>query len=365
MKSIINLLFITLSCTNLAPQNMNYFIQNQNASFFSIQERKNYLSQSTDPLLKNLTWKNFDCSISEIPDPVSYHLTMSPKLLILDRLGQASNPLLYFENETTKLAKMYFLTNRISYANCLVDILYKWADKKSLSSFSYTDQNQHTWIAVTKTLAAASMNYSLVKNAVAQDEKLKIINDWFASRIDLINSFPGNAQTCCDHNSNWRGLASMMIAVINNNHSLFSYAIEKYKFAIESLNSNGSFPLEVKQTNQDIQNQNQAILPLIYMAEIASLQGVDLYGFQRRDLNIHSAINFLISHLNLNKSVKNNSSPNNGLDLISNQEELNWVEPYLQKFPNSKLEKIIKSIRPIEHRLVGGNSTLYFYRSKI
>ena len=60
------------------------------------------------------------------------------------------------------------------------------------------------------------------------------------------------------------------ISSIENDNNLFRFGIKKYISAINSMNKNGSFPLEMTRCWRAIHYQNFAILPLVYIAETAS-----------------------------------------------------------------------------------------------
>jgi poly(beta-D-mannuronate) lyase len=119
--------------------------------------------------------------------------------------------------------------------------------------------------------------------------------------------------------------------VVTNDNVLFRFGIKKYISAIKSMNKDGSFPLEMARGYRAIHYQNFAILPLVYIAEIAARQGYDLYSLSIDGKNLHLAINFLMRCLEDNAVVKRYTTSIQDTSFIWKKRELNWMEPYTRR----------------------------------
>ena len=125
------------------------------------------------------------------------------------------------------------------------------------------------------------------------------------------------------------------------------------------MNKDGSFPYEMDRGKRALHYQNFAVLPLVYIAEIASRQGYNLYDLRINGKDLHLAINFLMKGINNIEIIKKKTGYDQDTSFVYKM--LNWMEPYFQRFRNEGIETLLEQCRPIYHRWSGGNSTLYFY----
>jgi poly(beta-D-mannuronate) lyase len=119
------------------------------------------------------------------------------------------------------------------------------------------------------------------------------------------------------------------------------------------MNRNGSFPLEMVRGFRAIHYQNFAILPLVYIAEIAARQGYDLYSQSIDGKDLHLAINFLMRCIEDNNVVKRYTTSIQDTSFISKRRELNWMEPYIRRFKNNKIGYML--LKSIEHEKASKN----------
>ena len=356
------ILIVTIShfSTN-AISEINYTVTDPNASYFDVSDRYNILNSRSD-LLNYSTYSESNFDSCEIPTPVDYFLVMPAFYDDKDGWEKAYEPLEKFETYITDTSELYVKTKNDKYAHCVADVLYEWAKKDSLMSFDYDGNDHQAWFGIEWTTSSAGMAYSIIKsNNSIESNKKTVIENWLKKVAKNQISYTGGSTSCCNNHSYWRGLEAIIVGVVSNDNELFRYGIERYKSALESMNSDGSLPLEMGRGSGAIHYQNFAILPLIYIAETAYRQGFNIYDLSIDGKSLHLAINFLMQCIENEDVVKNYTTEEQDMSFIDKKTELNWMEPYIRRYKNEKIETFIENRRPICHIWSGGNSTLYFF----
>ena len=342
-------------------QNIEFRVNNPNASYFDVHIRSSFLKTSSNTVFLSAKTSEFDCS-SYPTDPIDYYLVMPAFYENRSGWHKANVPLERFERYITRLAELYVTTANNSYAKCLTEVLCEWAEKDSLLSFDYEGNSKQAWYAIEWTTTSAGMAYSIIKDNPSIQSKIKHkIEIWLRKVAKKQISYPGGPTSCCNNHSYWRGLEATIVGVVTNDNNLFRFGIKKYISALNSMNKDGSFPLEMHRGKRALHYQNFAILPLVYIAEIASRQGYNLYDLKINDKDLHLAINFLMKCINNIEIIKKKTGYDQDTSFIYKKRELNWMEPYVRRFRNEDIETFLEQRRPIYHRWSGGNSTLYFY----
>lgn len=363
--------FALFSCGStisfIEKESNQYFrVKDPNASYFNVKERMMYIRKPIMSTWFRFKWSASDCEQLSPIEPVDYYLVMPA--FYENRTGwrKANAPLEIFETHVTHLAELYVTKADNSYAMCLAKTLSEWAEEDSLLAFDYYGNHKQAWYAIVWTTSSAALAYSIVRDNPSIESEIKHkIEIWLKKVVEKQISYPGGPKSCCNNHSYWRGLVAVITGVVTNDNSLFRYGISKYISAMKSMNSNGSFPLEMARGRRALKYQNFAILPLVYIAEIAAQQGYDLYGLNIDGKDIHLAIKFLMNCIKDKNNVKGCPRSSQYMSFTYGSGETNWMEPYNRRFKNEKIVTFLKGRRPLYHRWAGGNSTLYFYSPEI
>ncbi len=345
--------------------NSEFIVNNSNASYFDVKERMKFIQKHN----WGRQWYRDDCSELPMPKPVDYYLIMPAFYENRKGWEKANAPLKIFEQHVTHMAESYVTRADDSYAKCLVKTLSTWAEKDSLLSFDYSGNHKQAWYGIAFTTTSAAMAYSIVKNNPSiKSETTQKIEIWLKKVAKKQISYPGGRNSCCNNLSYWRGLQAAITGVVTNDNKLFRFGIKKYISAINSMSKNGSFPLEMARGRLSLHYQNFAVLPLVYIAEIAARQGYDLYSINIDGKDLHLAINFLMNCIQGNNAEKSCPKRTQDLSFTWSKKKngvLNWMEPYNRRFRNKNIESFLIYKRPIDNRWSGGNSTLYFHSPEI
>lgn len=342
--------------------NIEFKVNNPNASYFDVQQRVREISNDEKRIKTLGKFTNVDCD--RVPEPVGY-LAM-PRYDVNPGLWRVANiPLELFENHIMRLVENYLLTSDNKYAHCISFALEKWAEQESLLRFAYNENNLQAWFAVEWTATASGMAYSVIRDNPTIDAGTKgQIEAWLNKVVRKQISYPGGPTSSRNNHLYWRGLQATIVGVVTNDNYLFRYGISSYISAINALSKKGSLPLEMARGRLALHYQNFAILPLVYIAEIADRQGYDLYGVNNKGRDLHLAISFLMQHIsdiNYSYHVFKGLGSQDISFTQNTKRELNWMEPYYERFQDKKVGKYLQPIRPVYHRWSGGNSSLIYY----
>jgi len=352
-------------------QSIEFKVHDPNASYFDVEERMTFIKTHNVSLLPAVKHYEYDCLRYPFPDPVDYYLVMPPFYGNRSGWDKANEPLEKFEEYVTRMAELYVTTGESSYVRCLAKVLLEWAKKESLLSFDYLGNGKQAWCAIAWTTSSAGLAYSIVRNNTSvRSEERVIIENWLNKVARKQTSYPGGPVSCCNNHSYWRGLEAAIVGVVSNDNDLFRFGIKRYVAALNSMNKDGGFPLEMAPGKRAIHYQNFAILPLVYIAEIAAQQGYDLYSLNIDGKDLHLAINFLMRCIEENDTIKEYTIRAQDTSFLRrtgriSRGGISWMEPYNRRFKNKEIETFLNGKRPTYYRWTGGNSTVYFYSPEI
>ena len=328
-----------------------YHVTNSNASFFGVDHRHSATSIPSATV----------CPSESLAEPADYLITIPAFYQDPEGWRRASKPLFAFEAQATGFAADYVRTGNSAYAQCLVGLLSRWAERHALLAFDYKDNHGQAWYAIQWTATTAGLAYSIVRGERSlSDQERRTVEAWLAAVVTKQISYPGDTVSCCNNHLYWRGLEATVAGVVTGDDQLFQFGIRAYTSALESMHPDGSLPHEMARGKLALHYQNFAILPLVFIAEIAARQGYDLYELEVDGHDIHLAIGFLLRALEDPATLRRYTAEKQDLAFIDRGEELNWLEPYHRRFPHLETARWLARLRPLAHNWTGGPSTLYF-----
>jgi poly(beta-D-mannuronate) lyase len=342
-----------------------YRVTDPNASFFAVDQRRNGVwpaSQTANQTASLATpLAEAHCPEESLARPIDYFVTIPAFYQDRDGWRQASQPFFAFESQATGFAAAYARTGEPVHAHCLLDLLSSWADRRALLAFDYEGNHGQAWYAIQWAAATAGLAYSIVRSEPSlSSRRRRAVEAWLTAVVTKQIGYPGNPISCCNNHRYWRGLEAAIVGVVTGNDRLFQYGIRAYRAALTSMNPDGSLPHEMDRGKRALHYQNFAILPLIFIAEIAARQGYDLYGMAIDGRDIHLAVGFLLRAIEDPAGLSRHTSDKQDVGFIDRRDELNWLEPYHRRFPGTETAQWLPRLRPLSHNWTGGPSTLYF-----
>ena len=369
------------------PPKGNYQVRDPLASFFDTVARKKFLESAKDPTINSIK-QDFDyiagtyieCSSIEFPDPVG-----TPSSIFEmpdgyyqddpDAFDQARELLEEYEKAIQDLSVFSMYRTVSMCAEHLLDILDYWASNRALLNYHYSS-NHSAWYWINWSASASAFSYSLIKNDLTLDSfKKKNVENWLKDVTRKMLSYSGSSSDSINNHLYWRGVAAAMTGVVADDDELFDYGVRVFLRALEAMNPDGSFPLEMMRGQCAIHYQNFSIWPLVFIAEIASRQGYDLYSASVDGKNIHLAIDFLFDALGDPQIlVQKGYTATTVQDFLAKDKwskgwYLSWIEPYQRRFKVEQItdyleaEGLKRDENIFKNPWTGGPSTLWYYKS--
>jgi poly(beta-D-mannuronate) lyase len=149
------------------------------------------------------------------------------------------------------------------------------------------------------------------------------------------------------------------------------------------MRTDGSLPLEVARGSKALWYQRQAIASLVTIAEMAAVQGYDLYAIEIEGRSLHGAIDFLAraierpgivlpyARANRKPGEFRNYAVQDRTFMVQRGHErhyMAWIEAYRARFPTRAATRQLVRLfdqyqadpRPMIDEFSGGNMTCFF-----
>ena len=120
------------------------------------------------------------------------------------------------------------------------------------------------------------------------------IQGWL-ERLVLLRRPPRADEPTARNNHHYlRGSVDAAWGALVGDDARFGRGLAAYRDAIAAMRPDGSLPLETRRGARALWYQRHAIASLVVIAEIAALQGVDLYGYRVDGRDLHLGLRFLL-----------------------------------------------------------------------
>jgi poly(beta-D-mannuronate) lyase len=152
----------------------------------------------------------------------------------------------------------------------------------------------------------------------------------------------------------WAGFAVMSVGIAADEHAFFDWGVGTYNDAMQRIEPEGTLPLEMDRGQRALHYHLFALAPLVTMAEFGSANGVDMYGANHGALHrlVARSIAGLVdnSYFTAKAGVKQDTPENGKIK----SEDIVWVTPYLRRFPNGNLSRLLNSVALKPYGYLGG-----------
>jgi len=141
----------------------------------------------------------------------------------------------------------------------------------------------------------------------------------------------------------WAGVNAVSTGATTNDNVLFQWGLATFYKAVSEITSEGLLPQEMARATKALHYMNYATQPLVFMAEIASANGVDLWSTSNNRLQL------LIDRVLMGLEDPSWFNQKTGYTQDTSKiwgEALCWMEPYYKKTHDTRVEKYLRKYRP-------------------
>lgn len=345
-----------------------YVVTNRHAAYFDVAARMQWLRGSEAPVLKHQIDRlaiRVGC-LDKLALPIIDHELRMPAFY-QDRNAwrEAIRPLFAFEDAVSDLAGAYVASGDRYFADCLVDLLHAWAAADALTKFHYSSAERQAWFNIEDMLFAAGLAYAVVRDQIDDREADEAkIDAWLAKAARIHLSIGGGSSSCCNNHFYRRALYATVIGILNADSDLFRIGVAALYSALHEMGARGELPREIGRGNRAIHYQNYALLYLVLIAEIIERQGYAAYALSVDGHTLHDAVALTMEILEDPAQLRDLAPIAQDLRFIGDDQYFAWMEIYLGRFRNARIERWLAERRPIDNRSAGGYVTLFFWQPK-
>ncbi|MCB1972148.1 MAG: alginate lyase family protein [Geminicoccaceae bacterium] len=239
----------------------------------------------------------------------------------------------------------------------IVDHLDLWARNDALLERE-TEHRARVFYNLDRTLMPMIVAFSMVRGAGDVDpEQSANIEAWLGELVDMRrgpNRFSRPARTSSRNNHRYLAdSVTMAWGALTGDRAMFDKGIERFHIALGQARDDGSLPLETARGKLALHYQRHAVGSLINIAEMARLQGVDLYSAKsERGLTIHDLVTFLANAIDTPGLLDGYAPREQDLGFLERRGHgrhyMAWFEAYAARFGDRSSARRLGQIL-IEH----------------
>ena len=342
-------------------------VRDPNASFPDVAKRRQELKGATTQRLVEAMADGRSCTGAKMPAPPPPSVNIPSRYMhgghgaVNPDEGKLSQPYYDVQNVAAWGANRYLETGDAKEAACVVDDLYAWAQGGALLKYNAQD-DMVVWFQTTWTSASLSLSVSVIRAEPTLDgAKRDAVIAWLNKTAKKVISEHrhGNAGSSENNHFFWRGLAATAAGVISSDDALFNYGLSTYKTALDEMDGQGAFPLEMQRHELALHYQAFAIEPLVMIAELAGRQGLRLFGFKEKERGLADAVRFLAGAMRDPAVVKRYTPEEQTMspDLDAGSQAMAWLELWNARFGESGFVGMLQ--KPYFTARLSGSTTLY------
>ena len=346
----------------------DYRVTAPDAGYFDVEARMETLSSTENSILlqeiDDLS-QGPSCQQMMAYEPITTQLRVPGYYPNPEEWELASEPLFQFEDNVSKLAGSFVASHDAYYAECLVRFLDQWAEQDALTDFYYDSVEPQAWFATESMIFAAAMAYATVRPFVeGMEEERESIETWLNQLAHQHADIPGGeGNSCCNNHFYRRALYASMVGVLTEDNELFRFGVSAIHAALHDMTEQGAFPLEVSRGRRATHYQNYGLLYLITNMQVISRQGYDIFDLEIDGHTIHDAVDFLFTILDDPAALGDMAPREQYTGFLKDPQYFTWMEIYLDRFDDPRVEDFIQTMRPVYNRSAGGFMTLYLMDS--
>lgn len=259
----------------------------------------------------------------------------------------------------------------------LAGLLDAWAGAGALTRIERASAN--LYYALDRTLLPVIVAYSLLRAepGALSPERQQRIEGWLRQVAALrgpLRRLPGAGEATARNNHYYlRASVGMAWGALTGDARSFREGPAAYLTALGDMRPDGSLPLETRRGGRALWYQRHALASLVAIAEMAAVQGLDLYGREVGGKSIHTGVRFLLDAIESPARLRPYTG-GEAQDLSflvrrgHGRHYMAWAEIYAARFPGrpesrrllALLARADPGFRPMVDDYSGGNTTCFF-----
>lgn len=239
-------------------------------------------------------------------------------------------------------------------AQCATSRILTLAQDKSLSGRMSSSQAYYVqgWV-----VGAVAIAYLKVREAGdATPEQNEAIAKWLYRVGDETKSYyDAHTKNNGDKGNNhlyWAGVELAAIGVAANNQSDFNWAMATYDNGVNQIRPDGTLPLEMARGSKALHYHLYALAPLVLLAEFGEANDLDLYAHAKGAL--HRLVSVSVSGLHDPALFEKATGIKQEVPTIISGDQIGWAPPYVRRFPNPELTRMIQAAPNLSVYYLGG-----------
>jgi poly(beta-D-mannuronate) lyase len=254
-----------------------------------------------------------------------------------------------------KAADNYRVSGSRSAAHCAMAQTLALAQEHSLAGKMSSNQAYYVqgWV-----VGAVAIAYLKIRETgLATPAETETIAKWMQSVGEQTKKYydAHGAAAHGDSQNNhlyWAGVELAAIGVAADDRKDFDWAMATYENGVNQIQPDGSLPLEMARGGRALHYHLYALAPLVLLAEFGEANHLDLYAHANGA--IHRLVNFSVAGvLDPTPFVKATGVQQEVPKTLSG-DQIGWAPPYVQRFPNPTLERMVQAAPSLSVYYLGG-----------
>ncbi|MEK0082959.1 alginate lyase family protein [Benzoatithermus flavus] len=316
------------------------------------------------------------CMAGTVPDRGRLPPPVSGLRALAEGPDPASEPFAYAVMTTAAAA---FGAGDANARQALAGLLDVWARADALTRIETPSAN--VYYALDRTLLPIIVAFALLRadpTALTPDRRARV--ERWLGKVEALRGrerrLPSPREVTARNNHYYlRASVSMAWGALTGDESAFRQGSEAYLQALHDMRPDGSLPLETRRSVRALWYQRHALASLVTIAEMAAVQGQDLYGRAVDGKDIHTGVRFLLDAIDDPERVRayaeTGGEPQDLGFLVRRghgRHYMAWAEPYIARFPEhpesrrllALLRRAGSDFRPMIDDYSGGDTTCFF-----
>jgi poly(beta-D-mannuronate) lyase len=254
-----------------------------------------------------------------------------------------------------KAADDFRTTGSRAAAQCAVAQIVTLADEHSLAGKMSSNQAYYVQGWVVGAIAVAYLKVR--ETGLVTPQQTEAIAKWMENVGDQTRNYY-DAHRSAGHGDSqnnhlyWAGVELAAIGVAANNRKDFDWAMATYDNGVNQIQPDGALPLEMARGSRALHYHLYALAPLVLLAEFGEANHLDMYSHAKGA--IHRLVDFSVAGLKDPTPFAKATGVQQEVPKVVTGDQIGWAPPYVQRFPNPELERLIQAAPSLSVYYLGG-----------